>query len=54
MEELSELGSDLVSVIKIIQFRAVRNNFLSKLKNSIREINNTDELLVNADKSRNI
>ena len=54
IEELSEFESDLVSMIEIIQFRPVRNNFLAKLKNDIKEINNTDELLVNADKSTNI
>ena len=54
IEELSEFESDLVLMIENIQFRAVRNNFLAKLKNDIKEINNTDELLVNADKSTNI
>ena len=41
-------------MIKNIQFRPVRNNFLAKLKNDIKEINSTNELLVNADKSANI
>ena len=54
IEELSEFESDLVSMVENIQFRPVRNNFLAKLKNNIKEINNTDELLVNADKSTNI
>ena len=31
-----------------------RNNFLAKVKNNIKEIINTDELHVNADKSKNI
>ena len=31
-----------------------RNNFLAKVKNNIKEIINTDELHVNADKSTNI
>ena len=52
--ELGEFESDLVSVIKNIQFRPVGNNFLAKLKNGIEENNNKDELLVNADKSTNI
>ena len=52
--ELSEYESDLVSIIKNIQFRYVRNNLLAKLKNDIKEINNTNELLVKADKSTNI
>ena len=50
----NELKSDLVLMINNIQFRPVRNNFLAKLKNDIKEINNTNELLVNADKSTNI
>ena len=54
LEELGEFESDLVSMVKNIEFRPVRNNFLDKLKNNIKEINNTDELLINADKSTNI
>ena len=54
IEELSEFESDLVSMIENIQFRLVRNNFLAKLKNDIKEISNTDELLVNADKSTKV
>ena len=41
-------------MIKNIPFRHVTNNFLAKLKNYIKEINNTDELLINADNSTNI
>ena len=41
-------------MINNIQFRPVRNNFQAKLKNDIKEINNMNELLVNADKSTNI
>ena len=41
-------------MLKNIQLRPARNNFLAKLKSDIKEINNTDELLVNADKSTNI
>ena len=40
--------------INSIEFRSVRNNFLSKLKNDIKTINSTQEILVNADKSSNI
>ena len=39
--------------MKNIQFRPIKNNFLAKLKNDIKDINNRDELLVNADKSTN-
>ena len=37
-----------------IQFRSIRNKFLSKLSKDIKSINKTRELLVNADKSTNI
>ena len=37
-----------------IQFRSIRNKFLSKLSKDIKSINKTKELLVNADKSTNI
>ena len=36
-----------------IEFRPVRNNFLSKLKDDVKVINNTKEVLVNADESTN-
>ena len=36
-----------------IEFRPVRNNILSKLKDGVKVINNTKEILVNADKSTN-
>ena len=36
-----------------IEFRAVRNNFLSKLKDNVKVINNTKEVLVNVDRSTN-
>ena len=49
-----EFESDLVWMINSIQFRPVRNNLLAKLKNDIKGINNPDELLANANKSRNI
>ena len=53
-ELLSKFESELISMTKNIQFRPVRNNLLAKLKNDIKEINNMDELLVNADKSTNV
>ena len=33
-------------MMKNIQFRPVKNNFLAKLKNDIKDINNRNELLV--------
>ena len=43
-----------MKMINSIEFRSVRNNFLSKLENDIKTINSTQEILVNADKSSNI
>ena len=40
-------------MIHNIEFRPVRNNFLSKLKDDVKVFNNTKEVLVNADKSTN-
>ena len=40
--------------MKNIQFRPVKNNFLAKLKNDVKDINNRNELLVHADKSTGI
>ena len=54
VEELAEFELDLMKMINSIEFRSVRNNFLSKLKNDIKTINSTQEILVNADKSSNI
>ena len=43
IEELNEFKFDLISMIKNIQLRPVRNNFLAKLKSDIKKINNRDE-----------
>ena len=53
VNELTELESDLLTMVHNIEFRSVRNNFLSKLKDDANVFNNTKEVLVNADKSTN-
>ena len=53
VNELAEFESDLLTMVHNIEFRLVRNNFLSKLKDDVKVINNTKEVLVNADKSTN-
>ena len=53
VNELAEFESDLLTMIHNIEFRPVRNNFLSKLKDDVKVFNNTKEVLVNADKSTN-
>ena len=53
VDELAEFESGLLKMVHNIEFRPVRNNFLSKLKDDVKVINNTKEVLVNADKSTN-
>ena len=53
VNELAEFESDLLTMTHNIEFRPVRNNFLSKLKDDVKVFNNTKEVLVNADKSTN-
>ena len=53
VNELAEFESDLLTMVHNIEFRLVRNNFLSKLKDDVKVINNTKEVLVSADKSTN-
>ena len=53
VEELAKFELDLMRMISNIKFRSVRNDFLSKLKNDIKTINSTQEILVKADKSSN-
>ena len=55
VNELAEFESDLLTMVHNTEFRPVRNNFLSKLKDDdMKVFNNTKEALVNADKSTNI
>ena len=53
VNELAEFESDLLTMVHNIEFRPVTNNFLSKLKDDVNVINNSEEVLVNADKSTN-
>ena len=54
VDDLGQLESDLQRMISNIQFRPIRNKFLSKLSKDIKSIKKTKELLMNADKSTNI
>ena len=54
IDELGPFESDLQRMISNIEFRAIRNKFLSKLSKDINNIKKTTELLINADKSTNI
>ena len=51
VNELAEFESGLLTIVHNIEFRPVRNNFLSKLKDDVKVINNTKKVLVSADKS---
>ena len=51
MNELAEFESDLLTMVHNIEFRPVRNKFLSELKDDVKVFNNTKEVLVNVDKS---
>ena len=53
VNELAEFESYLLTMVHNIEFRLVRNNFLSKLKDDVKVLNNTKEVLVNANKSTN-
>ena len=54
VNKLAEFESDLLTMAHNIEyFGPVRNNFLPKLKDDVKVINNTKEVLVNADKSTN-
>ena len=54
IDELGPFESDLQRTITNIEFRPIRNKFLSNLSRDIKSIKKTKELLVNADKSTNI
>ena len=54
VKEMSNFEEDLRLMIKNLEYREVKNSFSKKLANDVKLIKNTKELLVNADKSRNI
>ena len=43
----------MFEMIKKIEFRTVRNNFLTKLKQDINVIKKTPEIIISADKTQN-
>ena len=44
VKELAEFESDLLTMFHNIEFRPVRNNFLAKLKDDVKIINNTKKV----------
>ena len=54
IDEFGPFELDLQGMISNIGFRPIRNKFLSKLSKDIKSIKKAKELLINADKSKNI
>ena len=52
--ELSNFESDLLMMIHNVEFQPVKNRFLSKLKEDVKTIKNTKELLINTNKLSSI
>ena len=52
--ELKLFEKDLYDMVRNIQFRPVKNDFQKELKEDIRKIKNTENLIVQADKTTNL
>ena len=50
-DELVDLENDIVKMIKNIEFRKVKCTFQKKLMSDIKKINESNDLLITADKS---
>ena len=53
MKELKAFKDDFIEMLRTVQFRPVRNSFQTKLREDIKTIQQTNEIIVSADKSRN-
>ena len=54
VEELIDFEDDMMYLVKIIEFRNANNSFQAKLSSDIKRMKTNDNLLIQADKSRNI
>ena len=54
VDELTNFESDLMLMIKNIEFRNTNNTFQEKLRNDIKEFCQENKVFVSADKSTNI
>ena len=54
VKEMNNFEEDLRLMIKNLEYGNVENEFSKKLTDEIKLIKNTKEMLINADKSRNI
>ena len=54
VDELNKFEEDLMLIINNINFRNVHNKFQEKVKHDITEIRNSNQVIVPADKTRNL
>ena len=54
VEELIDFENDMMYMVKNIEFRNANNSFQAKLSSDIKRMKTNDNLLIQADKSRNI
>ena len=54
VNDMIAFENDLFYMIKNIKFKQVKNDFLDKLNNDLSEINNSSQIFVFADKTRNM
>ena len=54
MEELKDFEKDLFKMVNKVKFKPVNNNFQNQMRNDVEAIRNSNEVLVNGDKSRRI
>ena len=54
VEEVANFEHDHTMMIKNIQFKNIKNNFQTKLKNDISDIQKCEKVCIPADKSSNI
>ena len=54
VKELVPFENDLIDMLKVIKFRKVKNQFLTKLKNDIKTVKQSKKTLTFADKTSNM
>ena len=54
VDELVDFENDMMKMIKNIEFRKIKCTFQTKLMSDIKKINESNVLLISADKSRNV
>ena len=54
VKELVPFENDLIDMLKVIKFRKVKNQFLTKLKNNIKTVKQSKNTLTSANKTSNM